>query len=201
MKLTIQNPDHFAIALNEGIHYGFNQEWYTTPWQRLSGCGPTTASALLHYWLLPQASAPTQKEACAWMETLWSYVTPGIGGVYKVSTFQHGVDAYLKQNAIPSQVRALNVPKQKNLRPSLDAVMAFLQEALQADSPIAFLNLHNGDDQPWDDWHWTLAIGLSVEGEHVRLHNLDDGKQLEGDLKRWLESSKHGGGFVWIATP
>ena len=201
MNLWIKNPQHFAIQLNDSIHHGFNQEWYGTPWQRLSGCGPTTASSLLHYWLLPQAGAPTQKEAQHWMETLWSFVTPGIGGVYKISTFHDGIEAYLNQNAIPSKVRSLSVRKQKNARPSLDEVIQFIQEGLTANSPVAFLNLHNGEDQMWDDWHWTLAVGLTVEDGQVILHNLDDGKILHGNLKRWLESSKHGGGFVWIQTP
>jgi len=202
-KLTIKFPEHFEIQLDQSVHYGFNQEWYTTPWQRLSGCGPTTASSLLHYWLLPIEKSPTKSEALHWMESLWSYVTPGIGGVYKIETFRHGVERYLSEHAIPHQVHCFKVAKQPTYRKDFNELIAFLSNAFNQNSPVAFLNLHNGNETTWDDWHWTLAVGLVIDesAQEFKLELLDDGKILQGNLKTWYESTKHGGGFVTLLNP
>jgi hypothetical protein len=201
--IGIKNPEHYEIKIDNETHYGFNQEWYPTPWQRLSGCGPTTASSLLHYWLLPNTSSPSQTEALEWMETLWTYVTPGIGGVYKVETFKKGIERYLNEQAIPSKIECFRVAKQKANRRDFGELIDFLSQAFTHNSPVAFLNLHNGHENTWDDWHWTLAIGMYVDPhtQDLMLNLLDDGKILSGNLKKWYDTTKHGGGFVTILNP
>ena len=48
---SILNLDYLKIEGNNEnyIYYGGDQEWFKTAWRRISGCGPTTASAIIMY--------------------------------------------------------------------------------------------------------------------------------------------------------
>lgn len=50
---SIVNLDLFKIKddTTDKIFIGCNQEWFSDERQRLSGCGPTTAAMLVHYYL------------------------------------------------------------------------------------------------------------------------------------------------------
>ena len=49
--VSIKHPEWLYIDVDGKTSYGYDQEWFTDEWQRLSGCGPTSASQVLSYSL------------------------------------------------------------------------------------------------------------------------------------------------------
>ena len=49
--VSIKHPEWLYIDVNGETSHGYDQEWFTDEWQRLSGCGPTSASQVLSYSL------------------------------------------------------------------------------------------------------------------------------------------------------
>lgn len=185
--------------LSQDITFGFNQEWYKTKWQRLSGCGPTAASSLIYYGLHPDDKLEKNK-ALQIMETLWDYVTPGMGGVYKRSMFTDGLKRYFDKHEIKANIESIEIKKNKKTRLSLIDTVNFLENGLNKNSLIAFLNLDNGDEEKLDEWHWVVVSGIDVHENHsqVFINIIDDGKLFAIDLDLWLRTTKKGGAFVYF---
>jgi hypothetical protein len=82
-------------------------------------------------------------------------------------------------------------------------VVYFLEGALQQDSPIAFLNLCNGDEKNLQSWHWVTIIALeySEDGNSAFIDILDEGLIKKIDLLLWYKTTTHGGGFVYFTAP
>ena len=38
-EVSIKHPEWLYIDVNGKTSYGYDQEWFTDEWQRLSGCG------------------------------------------------------------------------------------------------------------------------------------------------------------------
>ncbi len=183
---------------------GHDQEWYGTPWQRLAGCGPTTACNLFRYLApaLPadaaRAMRPDRADALAFMEEVWGTVTPTRHGMATTQRFYTTAMAFAAAQGWPLVHHVLDVPATRSRRPALDAVAAFLAAALAQDLPVAFLNLCNGDEANLDEWHWVTIIALSHEsdGDALLAEMLDGGTVKRIDLAKWHASTTRGGGFV-----
>ncbi len=67
--------------------------------QRLSGCGPTTAGCLYHYYLYvknkPNKVPCIKSSMLSLMEELWEYVTPGNRGIPTTEIFCEKFKTYL----------------------------------------------------------------------------------------------------------
>lgn len=198
MKKLALNIDKLKHYEEESTAYGFNQEWYKTKWQRLSGCGPTAASTLI-YTMDPKNENFNQTHAIELMDTMWKYVTPSLKGVYKRSMFTEGLQKYFNAHQLTGKIEHIEIPKQKSQRPSLTEVMAFIETALNHQVPIAFLNLDNGEEKKLDEWHWVIISGLDSLEEHpeVYVHIIDDNKLFAIDIALWLRSTKRGGALVY----
>ena len=202
--VTIQNPGLLQVQdRGGGVLYGCNQLWYHSYWQRLSGCGPSTATNLILYFqnkgIIPTKIAVHDEQTLtALMELLWQFVTPRYQGVHLLSQFYGGVASYVQSidgNLVPSY---LQVPKEKELRPSFSAIISFVTEALENDSPVAFLNLSRGSLKNLDEWHWVTLVGLSFEEASGCYYATiyDASKKWDIDLGRWYATTKRGGGFI-----
>ena len=79
-------------------------------------------------------------------------------------------------------------------------VVYFLEGALHQDSPVAFLNLCNGDENNLEPWHWVTIISLeySEDGKCVFIEILDEGLIKKIDLLLWYDTTTYGGGFVYF---
>lgn len=187
--------------LSQEITFGLSQEWYPSKWQRLSGCGPTAASSLIYYAFSNDLSLK-KETAVKLMVEVWNYVTPGMGGVYKRTMFTSGLQRYFEANNISSNIRSIEITKNKKTRLSLSETIAFIEEGLNINSPIAFLNLDNGDEEKLDEWHWVVISGIDNHEAHsqVFIHIMDDGKLFAIDLELWLRTTKKGGAFVYFTT-
>ncbi|NTW95641.1 MAG: hypothetical protein HGB31_03380 [Erysipelotrichaceae bacterium] len=195
--LTLKNIDLLKIEGTELI--GCNQEWYSKPWQRLSGCGPTAASMIALYQIDPKKSAKTLDEAKATMNRVWQYVTPGFGGINRLDRFYNGFSKYLGSMNLTHQHHAFEIPKEVTHRPHLSQVVDFIVAGLSVDAPIAFLNLNNGKVHNLEAYHWVLITGLDLSHPSIVLaHILDGGVPLIIDLSLWLETTTSSGGFVYF---
>ncbi len=199
-KYAIRNPEYLHInTKKDSFAYGLDQEWYPTLWQRRAGCGPTTASTLMLYFLQKEGPRTIHKEeVLPLMEELWKLVTPGIMGVHVVSQFTRGVASYLPKLPFALTEQTLSIPKTKGARPTLAQVVEFLSTSLLSDSPVAFLNLSKGSVTNLYEWHWVTLVGLEQEGEDkpVLVTLYDASQAWKIDLGLWLETTTRGGGFV-----
>jgi len=188
-----------ALKIEGSDLYGCDQEWYSKPWQRLSGCGPTAASMMALYQVHSNPNSKSIDEAKAVMNEVWNYVTPGFGGINRLDRFYKGYEKYLSTKNLSHLNHFLEIPKVVSHRPTIQVVTDFLTEGLSADAPIAFLNLNNGKVHNLEAYHWVLITGLDLsDPTKAMAHILDGGKRLIIDLGLWLETTTSSGGFIYF---
>jgi len=183
---TIKNTDLFRIE-NESaksVAYGFDQEWYRIKWHRSAGCGPTVASMLIYYIRHSPSGASKQKNfrmtkdaSLQLMEEVWNYVTPSLQGVNTTKMLYEGVLEYAKSKGLDLEYDVIDIPRKKSLRPPFARLLSFIGESLDEDCPVAFLNLHNGEEKQLYSWHWVTIISLEhlEDGSTAFATILDEG--------------------------
>lgn len=187
------------------VSWGANQEWYGDLWQRKAGCGPTAAASLLFYQkqkqrlMHRQPLLSSRQNLLDQMNELWNYITPGHGGVNRVSMFTEGLEKYRAEVKENFEVQALEVAEDPAQRPQWTAVSQFLEEALKRDEPAAFLNLCAGEEKRIDDWHWVMISALDPQTGVVTF--FDESQIKEADLSLWLRTTTKRGGFVTLRWP
>lgn len=207
MPYSLSHPDHFTITGPQGEQYrGGIQDWYRDLWQRRAGCGPTTAATLLAYLaavhpsLAPMApgAGRIQEGFLAYMEELWTYVTPGSRGLDKPESLVIGCRSFALSRGCLLQGQVLEIPAHAAARPALARCRDFIARALAADCPVAFLNFSNGALKNLDSWHWVPLIAMT-EGEDVLLCTvLDEGEERVIDLALWLDTTLLGGALAVV---
>ncbi|GBG55625.1 hypothetical protein SPFL3102_03150 [Sporomusaceae bacterium FL31] len=206
--MEIKHPEWLRIEADNRTMFGYSQEWYRTSFQRTRGCGPTAAAMLLLYLNKREAeplpyknhsiSAITQV-----LENVWDFVTPNwLLGLNSTNKFCQGVTKLVEHYGLGWKYRRLSIPVFNFRRPTLSQVVSFLEAGVDSDCPIAFLNLHKGKVTTMETWHWTVLVALTYDaGDNRYLATAyDGGRSITFDLGLWLESSKIGGGFVYIIT-
>lgn len=184
------------------VYYGCDQEWYQTVWQRRSGCGPTTSTTILQYLhatRMDDAPALLTKSCCLkYMEDVWKYVTPGPQGISSTQKLCQGLKSYAQAKSIHFQINVLDIPRDRNRRPAFAETLAFLDAALEKDLPIAFLNLHNGNERILDAWHWVTIVSIQHEPDSSVAFAgiLDEGMRKTIDFTVWFHTTLLGGGLV-----
>ena len=188
-----------------GRSHGADQDWYTLPWRRRAGCGPTAASVQMAYLA---AQRPSMAALCplegreqgtfaAYMDQVWDYVTPGEHGLNRVEMYTGGVARFCRDRGVRLALRALEVPAGGD-RPGFDLCTDFIRAGLASDCPVAFLNFSHGALKNLDSWHW-VPLTAMTEGESVLLCTiLDEGEARVIDLALWWETSSLGGALVGL---
>lgn len=198
------------LRLTDGKYtwQGADQGWYQKAWRRRAGCGTTTAAHLLSYLsevrpgledLYPIHSRE-KDEFLSFMNELWDYVTPGRMGLNTLNKFTGGITDYTRKKDVELSFCKLNISPIKEARPTANQCAAFLRAAMEAGSPVAFLNLSSGAVKGLDSWHWVTII--AVEEQHsgsIVCTALDGGgHELTMDFQLWLMTSRLGGGLVYV---
>jgi hypothetical protein len=181
---------------------GCSQEWYANMWQRMSGCGPSVVTNMLGYMRgARERRGYSRDEWVALMEDVWQDVTPAFGGIPTTEALTTRADKYIARCALPVVTRELPVPGTRDARPGFDAVLAFIESALDANLAVAFLALDNGDEEALDEWHWITLVSVEYETAEtgVRAGVVDAGELFYVDIYKWYATTKKGGGFVFIA--
>ena len=206
--MEIKHPEWLQIKTGNIILYGYNQEWYKTSFQKTRGCGPTAAAMLLLYLNRREVgSLPYQSYSISSitqiLEDVWNFVTPGwLLGLNSTGKLCRGVDALTAHYGLSWQCRELSLSAFKFKRPPLSQVVPFLKEGLASDCPIAFLNLQKGRVVSLESWHWIVLVSLSYKKKENRYLATcyDGGRLLTFDLGFWLETTRLGGGFVYVTV-
>lgn len=207
-KKALSNLDILKIYDDKDnkTYYGCDQEWFARKWQRLSGCGPTVATNIIFYLFHKQDafsfdnSFNGKTQWISLMEEIWQYVTPTIRGIPNTKLFYEGMVKYSEAKGMNILYSYCDIPKDKNCRPAFQDVLNFIERGLEKDTPIAFLNLCNGDEKKLDEWHWVTVVDLEYaeDGSSAFVSILDAGRILKVDLVLWYETTKQGGGFVFV---
>lgn len=204
MKHQLAHPKLLKVACPDKIAMGGSQDWYAERWPRLAGCGPTAASNIIWYMA---RSRPELRSLCdigsadkahfvKLMSEMFTYVTPGLQGVNTASIFANGVVRYASAHGAALTPCVLEIDRPHAKRPGECAVCEFILNALEADAPVAFLNLSNGSLDNLEGWHWVTIIELDTESMTAGI--CDQGSMLDIDLIKWLETSKLGGALVYL---
>lgn len=203
MKRAQLSCPHLLEIIDEATSERFlggHQEWYGDWWKRTAGCGPTVVTTILAYITRRREEggcAPMTRGAfLALMEEMWEYVTPGAGGIPSTEMLMAGARKYIDAKALPLCLEALDIPHRKEERPGMEEMAAFLAEALENDSPVAFLCLDTGLETRLDDWHWVTLVALEYGPEGVCAEVTDEGRRFAVDLELWRQTTRRGGGFV-----
>ena len=204
-NIAIKHPEWLYIDVNGKTWHGYDQEWFNDEWQRLSGCGPTTATQVMSYaafrdGILDVATAHDQRGALERMNTMWNYVKPRFGGgVYKTQWMEAGLQKLMKEKELPYDVHMINVSPFVASRVETDVAVDFIKTGLSQDVPIAFLNRHKGKEPALYTWHWVPIVGIFTDGDDVRCEIFDEGEIRDFSLTNWLQDTILGGGFAYVS--
>lgn len=204
-EINIKHPEWLDIDTEKGQWHGYDQEWYTREWQRLAGCGPTTATQVMSYIELrdgriSREGAHDQAAALRRMETMWEYVKPRYGGgVYKTAWLRDGMQRYVDDRKLQYEVRMINISPFQSSRDDVSVVAEFITDALKQDIPVAFLNRHKGHEKALWTWHWVPVWGIFRENDDIRCRIFDEGQIRDFSLTNWMKDTILGGGFAYIA--
>ncbi|MDR0861915.1 MAG: hypothetical protein LBN30_03950 [Oscillospiraceae bacterium] len=219
MKKELLDIDLFSVSEDGKTLYGCDQEWYAQHWQRMSGCGPTVATNLVHYRNVAGTGARAEKaELIELMEQVWEHVTPGMGGIPSTQALIERMEKYIEAHELGAVIHELYIPHahketesrlaqflradgEKLPRAPFAEVLEFIVGALEADMPVAFLALDNGEEPALDEWHWITIVSLEYteRGAPVIATVMDGGGLFTCDLYKWYTTTKRGGGFVYIS--
>ena len=219
---SISQPDSLLIGSDSAQVFGCNQEWFTEKWQQRAGCGPCTAATILFYLSsrFPQLNClyppgNTSREGFTqFMADIWNYVTPGAAGVNEAAKLIDGVIRFAALCEINLEPVLFDVPRKWRRHRSLNDFLDFVSNGLAADSPVAFLNLSNGQLKNLDSWHWVTITVLTTPvanqenkypkppesgfGKPGHAIISDSGERKEIDLASWYKTSWLGGSAVWF---
>jgi len=188
--------------------YGCDQDWYQIEWRRRAGCGPVAATNILFYIMkkydikeIPYQNDSVETALVA-MNDVFLYVRPKRRGLHTVRKFVKGMYKFGLKYGLSFRHRYILVPPRTELRPGLDDVIDFVEEAFKYDVPVVFLNLDAGavEDQ-LQSWHWVTVVGMSVNGPSILLRYFDQSKCIEVDIGKWLSTTSKGGGFAYFCKP
>lgn len=206
----LRHPDFFDFTdRSNAACRGADQEWFTDPWQRRAGCGPTTAATILSYLayvhpdLAPMASeyAHSATDFVFYMEEVWKSVTPTSRGLHSLALFSEGSLAFAKRRGVFLSSSELHIEGfYSRKRPSFAQCRQFIENALSDDLPLAFLNFSNGALSNLDSWHWVPLIKAEAIAGHLFCIILDEGFEKQIDFSLWHETTRFGGGLVAL-TP
>ncbi|MDL2217139.1 hypothetical protein LJC27_00595 [Christensenellaceae bacterium OttesenSCG-928-M15] len=201
----ILSPQHLHVFDGGAKHYGGNQIWYPAFWQRQAGCGPTVAATLCAYLA---KTRPDMAALCPYdsskksgflrlMQDVWKYVTPNMRGS-SVEIFTSGIMNYAQSKGVALQCDVLDVPKQKQDRPSIDRVAAFFSDAFYEDLPVAFQNYSNGELKNLEAWHWVTLVSFNPVAMTAQMY--DQSRRDDIDIDLYLKTATNAGKFV-VARP
>ncbi|MBR0598566.1 hypothetical protein [Sinanaerobacter chloroacetimidivorans] len=207
---SIANLDIFKLIdeNQDCTYYGCNQEWYPEKEQRETGCGPTTACNILFYLKLTSEASQGKTDkskqfGLSLMEEAWKYVTPAQNGITSTIKFCKYIHTYSKRKGLNLVCEHMDIPKDGYSRPDFGTILDFIEKALICNTPVAFLNLCNGEVKNLDRWHWTTIVALEYSEDFGKVYvEIVDGGQIHNvDFALWYKTTKLGGGLVRITMP
>lgn len=193
-----------AIDGSDGkIYFGGKADWFSAPPQRPLREGAVVAAEILSYlaatrdnlWdLYPPGQRRTQAEFEGLAEKVQNFISPYERGQVCLSGFVDGLTAYTDHAGHRLVFNVLDIPADRSKRPSADRCEGFIDDAMNRDSPVAFLTRSHGSREGEVVYHWSLIVRRS--GSKVLL--ADNGTQTSMDFRLWHDTTTLGGGLVFV---
>lgn len=205
--MEILHKDWLEIKSDSGfLMFGYDQNWYSTEYKRKRGCGPTSATMLFTYIMqrdnlqLPFA-LDSVKDIKKALEFVWQFVTPTPIGLYSLNSYCKGMEKLFRHFKLSYKCLGLDISFLNSKRPSLKETVDFISKGLNSDCPVAFVNLDRGKEVALEGWHWITIVGLKYEENRDKYIATcyDDGNIVSFDVNLWLETTKMGGAFAYLA--
>lgn len=195
MRYMLSEMSRFIIAdtKNNKTTMGYDQNWYKKKWQRMSGCGPSVGATVSLYLFKQDDNPIAFDDAISLHQSMWEYITPTIKGVSTLDRFSKGYQKYCEANHVDVQLKQICIEKKNN---NIQQIIAFIVDHIDQNHPIAFLNLHHGNQKNLESWHWTLLVGYQNREDDVIVQLLDNGSQIEINMNEWLKTTTSGGGMI-----
>ncbi len=211
MIVSIRDPEVLQITddASQQMSFGGDQEWYSDPFHRMAGCGPTCAANISAYLALTRShlrplysGEDTRKSSFSThMESLYGFVTPGNMGLNRTEMFTSGIAKFAESRGIPLEYHVFEVRGNMSRdRQPVSELERFILKGLEQDCPIAFLNLSKGRVKNLQAWHWITITGADIGDSHLRAFASDEGKQICIDLKLWYLSTRMRGGLIYFSV-
>ena len=211
MRFELKHPELIEIIDNSSgtRTYGPDQIWFRKSWCQKSGCGPTAASLLLAYLALTRPSLkalyPSQQmnrsDFSKLMESMFTYVTPGIMGLNRLEPFVEGVQKFAEEKGVTLHPHVLQVSGiEVGRRDPFAELAPFVIQGLELDCPIALLVLATGQEEQLQNWHWITITKVEIRDEKIIATASDEGIARTFDLGLWYETTPLSGGLVYF-TP
>lgn len=137
--------------------YGGDQGWYDTTTKQDRGCGPVAGANITNYLAkikdstkygkLYVGNTNSKTDFVAHMNTLYTYVDPGMFGETSVSDFTSDVVRFAKDRGVTLS----GVYSSASF--TLDNVANYIKAGLSINSPVATLNTKKWSDYEYE-WHW-----------------------------------------------
>ncbi len=183
------------------LSYGFNQKWHKGFFKRLSGCGPTTGTMLLYYLknrddLNLKISTNSFDELQDSLDYTYNIMKPTVKGIDSTTLYVNGLNKILTDSDLSYNIH--NIYLRKDEQNELHCYADFIKEGIKKDSPVAFLNLHSGKVLILESWHWLTIVSIIDYEDDYFITCYDNGNKIEFKLGDWFNTTKLGGGFVYI---
>jgi hypothetical protein len=211
---AIKHPERLCVRMEDGsTSFGISQDWLPSRWMRRAGCGPCTASGIFFYlsrkdpaleplcpFADPEAQTLTREQSVCLVSAVWKHLTPGNKGVNTVQMFLSGAMGYAHQSGVALTPMDMHIPGIASRYSPISEYVDFIQQGLEDDCPVAFLNLSNGAETNLDGWHWVTVVSLRRDpgDAKVLLEIADDTKKKTVDFKKWFGSTFLGGALAWF---
>jgi hypothetical protein len=132
------------------------------------------------------------------MDDLFKYVTPGMKGVNHISKLSEGILSFAKSRGVTITPHSFSLEDAALDQRDRSALRNFVQNALDADSPIAFLSLNSGSELNLQKWHWITITSATFKDQQLIATATDEGRQRIFDLELWYSTTKMHGGLVYF---
>jgi hypothetical protein len=209
MVVSVLRPELLTITdeKTDRSFFGGIQDWYASEWSRRAGCGPTCAANILaylaltrsHYKPLYGSEKMNLSGFSEHMEAIYKYVTPGNMGLNRVEIYTEGAEAFAVSRGVSLTSHVFNVSSNRDkARPPVSELIEFVNNGLNADCPLAFLNLTRGREKTLQSWHWITVTSADIEDGSIIAEASDEGKLIRFDLRLWYLSTRMRGGLVYF---
>lgn len=197
-KTAIKHPELVAIDGADGkIYFGGRTAWLPEDMRQLRGAA-VVAAELLSYLaatrdglgdLYPPGEHRKQADFLQLMEQVWHFLADDDGTI-TLEEFVERLNAYAVHYGHQLVFHALTI---ENHRPSADRCQGFIDDAMERDTPVAFLNWRHGPDGERQS-NWSLIV--AQVGNRVIL--ADDGIQRPIDFRLWHDTNSLGGALLFV---
>ncbi len=200
---SLADPSIMEVSWNGRIFSCINPDWCS----RIHSGASVAASMTTYlvnsrpdYYPLYPSMSMQRYTTTELMEEYWTAMNPGKRGVLTLFPFRYALEQRAQEAEMEIPLRELDIPSVKLAKPSLGQCIGFIRAGIEADCPVAMLNLHSGKVPRLHHPRWIMITGITLNGEGpVECTYLDKTRERTLDFRLWYDTTWRGGGLVYVA--